>query len=86
MKNLSQHITESQTWVSGRYDEFVDNYLDNHYLHGGEPKESLNELKSMMLYIIGEIIQELEKQYKFTANQETLRHVSMIVRDKIGGL
>ena len=86
MKTLVNYITESQTWVSGRYDEFVDNYLDNHYLHGGEPEESPKELKSMMSDIVGEIIQELEKQYKFTANQETLRHVSMIVRDQIGGL
>ena len=85
MKNLSQYITESKTWADG-YGEFVDNYLDNHYLHGGEPEESPKELKSMMSDIVGEIIQELEKQYKFTANQETLKHVSMIVRDQIGGL
>ena len=86
MKNLTQYITESQTWVSGRYADFVDDYLNSHYLHDGEPEESPEELKSMMGDIVGEIIHELEKQYKFTANQETLKHVSMIVRDQIGGL
>ena len=85
MRNLTQYIAEAKTWNDG-YADFVDDYLNNHYLHGGEPEESPEELKSMMGDIVGEIIQELEKQYKFTANQETLKHVSMIVRDQIGGL
>jgi len=85
MKTLVNYIYESKTW-SDEYADFVDDYLNNHYLHDGEPEESPKELKSMMSDIIGEIIQELEKHYKFTANRETLRHVSMIVKDQIGGL
>ena len=85
MKTLVDYINESKTWDDS-YADFVDDYLNNHYLQGGESEESPEELKNMMSDIVGEIIQELEKQYKFTANQETLKHVSMIVKDQIGGL
>ena len=85
MKTLVNYINESKTW-SNEYADFADEYLNSHYLHDGEPEESSKELKSMMSDIVGEIIQELENKYKFIANQETLKHVSMIVKDQIGGL